>query len=66
MILESLCISCHNGLVDAVKVTEDPKYPKIKRDLGGCTPPNVPAELKYCYVQTANGKPIGKGIGGGR
>ena len=39
------------------KVVEDPK---IKKRPGkrGRTPANVPSELKDCYQQTANGKPI--------
>ena len=40
-----------------MKVTEDPK-PKMRPGKKQRTPPNVPAELKDCYQQTANGKPI--------
>ena len=50
-------IGGHGAPQPDVKVTDDPK---IKKRPGkrGRTPPNVPSELKDCYQQTANGKPI--------
>ena len=50
-------IGRHGATQSELKVLDDPK-PKKRPGKRGRTPPNVPAELKDCHQQTANGEPI--------